>query len=143
MNRRVLLQSGLAGLSGALAPGLAFGDADATAAFPAGFRWGAATAAYQVEGAWQDDGKGESIWDRFSHTPGKVRHDDNGDVGCDSYHRYPDDIALLTELHLGHYRMSISWPRVFPDGHGRVNEKGLDHYRRVIDALLSPCSVRS
>ena len=83
--------------------------------FPDNFIWGAATAAYQIEGAWNEDGKGESIWDRFSHTPGKVHNDDNGDVACDHYHRGRDDITLMRELGLQAYRFSIAWPRVLPE----------------------------
>jgi len=80
--------------------------------FPEGFHWGTATASYQIEGAWKEDGKGESIWDRFAHTPGKVRTGDTGDVACDSYHRYRDDVALMREMNLTSYRFSIAWPRV-------------------------------
>ncbi len=105
--------------------------------FPDNFLWGAATAAYQVEGAWQADGKGESIWDRFSHTPGKVRNGDTGDIACDHYHRYPRDIELMRELGLGAYRFSIAWPRVLPRGRGAVNPAGLDFYDRLVDALLA------
>ncbi len=104
--------------------------------FPKGFHWGAATASYQIEGAWQEDGKGESIWDRFAHTPDRVRGGDTGDVACDSYHRYPEDIALLQAMHLTSYRFSIAWPRIQADGRGPVNPKGIDHYRRLVDALL-------
>ena len=104
--------------------------------FPDGFLWGAATAAYQIEGAADADGKGRSIWDTFSHTPGKVFHGDTGDVACDSYHRYGEDIALLKRLGVGSYRLSLSWPRIQPTGRGEVNAKGLDYYNRVIDGLL-------
>jgi beta-glucosidase len=104
--------------------------------FPSGFIWGAATAAYQIEGAWCDDGKGESIWDRFAHTPGKVKNNDNGDVACDSYHRYPEDIALLKQLNLSSYRYSIAWPRIQATGHGPANSRGLDYYQRLTDAVL-------
>ena len=104
--------------------------------FPEGFLWGAATAAYQIEGAPDVDGKGPSIWDTFSHTPGKTFHGDTGDVACDSYHRYPDDIEMLKRLGVGAYRFSLSWPRIQADGHGVANSKGLDYYNRVIDALL-------
>jgi len=103
--------------------------------FPAGFLWGAATSAYQVEGSPLADGAGPSIWHRFSHTPGLVANDENGDVACDHYHRYEADIALMRELGLGAYRFSVSWSRVLPEGKGRVNEKGLDFYRRLVDAL--------
>ncbi|HSP55488.1 MAG TPA: GH1 family beta-glucosidase [Dehalococcoidia bacterium] len=105
--------------------------------FPAGFTWGTATASYQVEGARDEDGKGESVWDRFSHTPGKVLNGDTGDVACDQYHRFKDDIKLMKELGVGAYRFSISWPRVFPQGKGQVNQKGLDYYNRLVDELLA------
>jgi beta-glucosidase len=104
--------------------------------FPDGFLWGAATAAYQIEGAADADGKGPSIWDTFSHTPGKVYHGDTGDVACDSYHRYPEDIEVLKRLGVGAYRFSLSWSRIQADGRGPVNAKGLDYYHRVVDALL-------
>jgi beta-glucosidase len=104
--------------------------------FPNNFIWGAATAAYQIEGAWNEDGKGESIWDRFSHTPGKVFNNDNGDVACDHYHRWRDDIALMRELGLQAYRFSIAWPRILPEGTGAVNQAGLDFYDRLVDGLL-------
>ena len=101
--------------------------------FPAGFVWGAATAAYQVEGASHADGKGPSIWDRFAHTPGRVTNGETGDVACDHYHRYREDVALMAELGLGAYRFSIAWSRVLPDGAGRVNQAGLDFYDRLVD----------
>ncbi|MEP7190472.1 MAG: family 1 glycosylhydrolase, partial [Roseiflexaceae bacterium] len=104
--------------------------------FPNNFIWGAATAAYQIEGAWDEDGRGESIWDRFSHTPGKVFNNDNGDVACDHYHRWRDDIALMRELGLQAYRFSIAWPRILPEGTGTVNQAGLDFYDRLVDGLL-------
>src|SRR5439155_12843401 len=95
--------------------------------FPADFSWGTAAASYQVEGAWREDGKGESIWDRFAHTPGKIVDGSTGDVACDQYHRYPEDVALLRELGLGAYRFSIAWPRVIPEASGAVNRAGLDY----------------
>ena len=104
--------------------------------FPDGFLWGAATAAYQIEGAPDADGKGPSIWDTFSHTRGATYHGDTGDVACDSYHRFGEDIALLKRLGAGAYRLSLSWPRIQPSGRGPVNAKGLGYYRRVIDGLL-------
>jgi beta-glucosidase len=104
-------------------------------AFPAGFTWGAATAAYQIEGATDADGRGVSVWDTFSRTPGKVRGGDTGDIACDSYRRYPEDAELLGSLGLSSYRFSISWPRIFPDGAGRLNQAGLDHYKALLDAL--------
>jgi len=111
-------------------------ESELLARFPAGFRWGAATAAYQIEGAWDEDGKGESIWDRFSHTPGKVEGGDTGDVACDHYHRWPEDVALMKELNLDAYRFSMSWPRLLPNGRGQVNRAGLDFYSRLVDGLL-------
>jgi beta-glucosidase len=105
--------------------------------FPEGFRWGAATASYQIEGAATADGRGPSIWDTFSHTPGKIRNGDTGDVACDHYHRYREDVALMAELGLHDYRFSIAWPRVVPTGSGAVNEAGLDFYSRLVDELLA------
>jgi beta-glucosidase len=110
-------------------------SADGALPFPDGFTWGASTAAYQVEGAARTDGKGPSIWDTFSHLPGKVRGGDTGDIACDSYHRYREDIALLASFGLNAYRFSISWPRVQPGGRGPVNQKGLDYYRSLVDEL--------
>jgi len=104
--------------------------------FPKGFIWGAATASYQVEGAWDEDGKGESIWDRFSHTPGKVDNGATGDVACDHYHRWRDDVIMMKELGLKAYRFSVAWPRIFPDGRGEVNQTGLDFYNQLVDTLL-------
>jgi beta-glucosidase len=104
--------------------------------FPKGFFWGAATASYQVEGAVHEDGRGESIWDRFAHTPSKIRGAATGDVACDQYHRYKQDIALMKSLNIKSYRFSIAWPRIQPSGRGAVNQLGLDHYSRVVDALL-------
>lgn len=104
--------------------------------FPKGFIWGAATASYQVEGAWDEDGKGESILDRFSHTHGKVDNGDTGDVACDHYHRWRDDVIMMKELGLKAYRFSVAWPRIFPDGRGEVNQTGLDFYNQLVDALL-------
>jgi beta-glucosidase len=105
-------------------------------AFPDGFLWGMATASYQVEGAWNEDGKGESIWDRWTHTVGKIRGAGTGDVACDHYHLYPQDIAMLKRLNQKSYRFSISWARIQPSGRGTVNQKGIDHYKRVMDVLL-------
>ena len=104
--------------------------------FPRNFFWGTATAAYQIEGAWKEDGKGESIWDRFAHTPGKIKNGDTGDVACDSYHRWREDIALMRAMNLNSYRFSISWPRIQPSGSGPANSKGIDYYSRLVDALL-------
>jgi len=105
--------------------------------FPSDFIWGAATAAYQIEGAADEDGRGESVWDRFSATPGKVRNGDSGAVACDFYHRYRDDVALMRDLGLDAFRFSIAWPRVLPEGRGRVNEAGLDFYDKLVDELLA------
>jgi len=105
--------------------------------FPPGFLWGAGTSAYQVEGAAREDGRGRSIWDTFSHTPGKVHAGDTGDVACDSYHRYEEDLDLLSELGVGAYRFSVAWPRVQPTGRGPVNQRGLDYYRALIAGLRS------
>jgi beta-glucosidase len=105
--------------------------------FPDGFLWGTATAAYQVEGAWKEDGKGESIWDRFTHTVGKVKGGTTGDIACDQYRLYPQDIALARRLNQKSYRFSISWPRIQPSGTGAPNMKGIDHYSRLVDVLLS------
>lgn len=106
-------------------------------AFPDGFLWGAATAAYQIEGAWNEDGKGPSIWDTFSHTPGRIQGGDTGDVACDHYHRYGEDVALLVDLGLGSYRFSTAWARVLPEGIGQANPRGLDFYDRLVDALCA------
>lgn len=104
--------------------------------FPQDFRWGAATAAYQIEGAYNEDGRGLSIWDTFCRTPGKVKNGDNGDVACDSYHRYKEDIKHMKELGITTYRFSVSWPRIYPQGRGEPNRKGLDYYHRLVDELL-------
>jgi beta-glucosidase len=112
-------------------------DSGGPVVFPEGFYWGAATASYQIEGAWDEDGKGESVWDRFAHTPGRVKNGDSGDFACDSYHRYDEDVAILRELGLRSYRFSIAWPRIQPIGRGKANQRGLDYYRRLVDALLA------
>lgn len=104
--------------------------------FPDTFVWGCATASYQVEGAAVLDGRGPSIWDTFSHSPGCVDQDQNGDISADQYHRYPEDISLMKWLGLKGYRLSISWSRILPDGEGRLNEAGMRYYERLIDALL-------
>ena len=111
--------------------------------FGPGFRWGVATAAYQIEGAADEDGRGPSVWDVFSAEPGRVRNGDTGAVACDHYHRYGEDVALMRELGVDTYRFSFAWPRVVPEGRGAVNAKGLDFYDRLVDALLEagiePC----
>ena len=137
MNRRDMIRSGLA-----LGAGVAAGSQRAVAApidlsFPKDFAWGCATASYQIEGAVKEDGRGPTNWDVFSHTAGKVTNNDTGDVACDSYHRYADDIALLKALGVKTYRMSIAWSRIFPEGRGKPNAKGIDYYNRVIDGLLA------
>jgi len=104
--------------------------------FPQGFFWGTATAAYQIEGAWQEDGKGESIWDRFAHTPGKIKDGTTADIACDSYHRWKEDVALMRAMNLNSYRFSLAWPRIQPTGRGAANPKGIDYYSRLVDALL-------
>jgi beta-glucosidase len=104
--------------------------------FPENFLWGAATASYQIEGAWDKYGKGESTWDRFSHTPGKIRNGDTGDVANDHYRLWKKDIALMKQIGLRAYRFSTAWPRILPAGRGKVNQKGLDFYDRLVDGLL-------
>jgi beta-glucosidase len=105
--------------------------------FPADFVWGAASASYQIEGAVDEDGRSESIWDRYCATPGKVRNGDSGAIACDFYHRYRGDIALMKQLGLDAFRFSVAWPRIVPDGRGEVNERGLDFYDRLVDELLA------
>lgn len=105
--------------------------------FPAEFLWGCATSSYQIEGACDADGRGPSIWDAFCREPGRVRNGQNGDVACDSYHRWPEDIRLLGELGVDAYRFSTAWPRIQPDGHGAPNAAGIDHYARLVDGLLA------
>jgi len=112
-------------------------QSDAARAFPAGFIWGTATASYQVEGAVKEDGRGPSIWDTFSHTPGKVVNNATGDVANDHYHLYKSDVQLMKSLGVKAYRFSIAWPRVFPNGDGPPNPKGLDFYNRLVDELLA------
>jgi beta-glucosidase len=105
--------------------------------FPDGFKWGTATAAYQIEGALDEDGRGASMWDAFAHTPGNIADGSNADVAVDHYHRYKDDVALMKELGATAYRFSIAWPRIFPEGTGEPNPKGLDFYSRLVDELLA------
>ena len=136
----------VSGVAGAAAlPGRLFASTDeqraaaATASsplsFPQGFLWGSATASYQVEGAFDQDGRGASIWDTFSHTAGKTHNGDTGDIATDSYHRYAEDIALMKDLGLKTCRFSVAWSRIYPNGAGSVNQKGIDHYRRFCEAL--------
>ena len=109
---------------------------DSSYRFPARFTWGVATAALQIEGADKTGGKGESVWDRFASIPGKVANGDTPAVACDHYHRFRQDFALMKRLGYTNYRLSIAWPRIVPDGDGRVNPRGLDFYRRLVDAML-------
>ncbi|HET6675371.1 MAG TPA: family 1 glycosylhydrolase [Nitrospiraceae bacterium] len=146
MSRRELVKSaGIAALgvmastvSAAQSPEKAQASSDCGAAreFPSGFFWGTATSAYQIEGAWNEDGKGPSIWDTYAHTPGKIRDGSTGDVANDHYHRYKEDVALMKDLGATAYRFSISWPRIFPNGTGEPNAKGLDFYSRLVDELV-------
>ena len=137
MNRREILQTGLAfGAGATLRPQNALAD-PIDLSFPKDFRWGCATAAYQIEGAIKEDGRGQTNWDVFSHTPGRVANNDTGDVACDSYPRYAEDTGLLKALGVNSYRMSIAWSRIFPNGRGKPNQKGIDYYNKVVDGLLS------
>jgi beta-glucosidase len=104
--------------------------------FPKNFKWGTATSSYQIEGSWDQDGKGESIWDRFCHTPAKIENGDTGDEACDHYHLWRNDLSLMKALGLKNYRFSIAWPRVIPMGNGKVNQSGLDFYQKLVDGLL-------
>jgi beta-glucosidase len=106
------------------------------ASFPDGFVWGVATSAFQIEGAVNEDGRGASIWDVYAHTPGKIENGDNADVANDHYHRYRDDVRLIKDMGVKAYRFSIAWPRIFPDGDGQINQKGVAFYQRLVDALL-------
>ena len=105
--------------------------------FKSDFIWGASAASYQIEGAAYEDGKGLSVWDVYCRQPGKIHNDDTGDVSCDHYHRYPEDIGIMKEIGLKGYRLSVSWPRIIPSGSGAVNQKGLDFYDKLIDGLLA------
>src|SRR5918993_1803287 len=128
MDRRELVQAGiLLSVHGALGPtAMAMAaEADGSLPFPPDFLWGAATAAYQIEGAWREDGRGLSIWDTFSHTPGNTKNGDTGDVACDSYHRWREDIALMRQFGLKSYRFSVAWPRIQATGRGPTNQADL------------------
>lgn len=105
--------------------------------FPADFLWGAGSAAYQIEGAWNEDGKGPSIWDAFCHAPGHIVNGETGDLAADAYHQFETDLSMIKALGIHSYRFSVSWPRIFPDGRGSVNQKGLDYYDRIVERLLS------
>ena len=126
----------MAGLAQTPAEGHSNPAQGAAATFPDGFRWGVATSAFQIEGAVKEDGRGPSIWDAYAHTPGKIKDGRNADVASDHYHRYRDDVRLMQDIGVKSYRFSIAWPRIFPNGTGRPNAKGLDFYNRLIDALL-------
>ena len=104
--------------------------------FPEKFIWGAATSSYQIEGAWNEDGKGPSVWDVMAHTPGMIKNNETGDVACDHYHRFREDAAIMKEIGLKGYRFSINWPRIFPSGEGKINKKGIEFYNNLIDELL-------
>lgn len=106
-----------------------------TISFPQNFIWGVATSAYQVEGATSEDGRGESIWDRFCTKPGAISDGSSGAVACDSYHRYAEDITIAQQLGVKAYRLSIAWPRIVPQRDGKINQAGIDYYRRLLDAL--------
>jgi beta-glucosidase len=135
---KVVTAAAAAASAGTLLPRFAFGEPmPEPLAYPKGFLWGCATAAYQIEGGATADGRGPSLWDVFAHTPGKTYHGETGDVADDSYHLYKEDVQLLKALGVSTYRFSISWSRIFPDGAGQVNEKGLDYYNRVVDELLA------
>jgi beta-glucosidase len=135
---KTLAGGAAAALAGATLPKFAWAQMPAAKPlrFPDGFLWGCATASYQIEGAVGEDGRKPSVWDTFSHTPGKTFQGDTGDVADDSYHRYKEDIQLLKNLGVKVYRLSVAWTRVFPDGTGAPNPKGLDYYNRVVDELL-------
>src|SRR5262249_54487937 len=105
--------------------------------FPDQFLWGASTSAYQIEGAVNEDGRGPSIWDTFSHQLGHVLDDTTGDGACDHYHRWPEDVALMRDLGIRAYRLSIAWPRILPEGRGKPNPKGLEFYDRLVDAVMA------
>lgn len=139
MDRREFVKAAVTAAGGTMLSGISAAQATPTSSkvlrFPKDFLWGVATSAYQVEGGWNADGKGESIWDRWAHTPGRIKDGTTGDVACDQYHLYKDDVALLKQLNLKSYRFSISWPRVLPQGLGPLNDKGLDYYKRLTDAL--------
>jgi beta-glucosidase len=136
LSRRRLLPAlaGLLGMRGAFHRGAAAAEENL---FPADFVWGASTSSYQIEGAVDEDGRGKSIWDTFSHTPGLVKNDDTGDVACDHYHRWIEDVEWLARGGFNAYRFSVAWPRILPTGAGVVEPRGLDFYDRLVDGLLT------
>ena len=140
MKRRTLIKNSLLGSGFLTTPKpireLFLKDEFTKADFGANFKWGVAAASYQIEGAVKEDGRGPSIWDIFSHTKKKVRHGHTGDVACDFYHRYRDDIGLVRDMNFDVFRFSLAWPRIIPEGHGKVNQKGLDFYKGVIDTCI-------
>ncbi|MEX0811144.1 MAG: GH1 family beta-glucosidase [Chitinophagales bacterium] len=141
MDRREMLKNSILGSSGMLmAPDnlakLVVGEEFRAADFGKNFKWGTATAAYQIEGAWDKDGKGPSIWDTFTHEKGNVLNFDNGDVACDFYNNYKQDIDFVRQMNMDVFRFSVSWPRILPKGSGQINQKGIDFYHRVIDTCL-------
>lgn len=144
MNRREVVKAlGLASTGGLLMPNIMAKQLMRPLASPIkrsdfgqNFKWGAATAAYQIEGAWNEDGKGPSIWDTFTHKKGKIHQNQNADFACDFYHNYPSDIGFVRQMNMDVFRFSISWSRVLPNGTGVVNQKGLDFYHRVVDSCL-------
>src|SRR5215472_10022607 len=148
LSRRNLIKLTGAATIGLPATGFASGGATSTSdqtssqpsntrTFPKGFYWGVGTSSYQIEGAWNEDGKGLSIWDTYTHKPGNIKNNDTGDVANDHYHRYKEDVGLMKSIGASAYRFSISWPRIFPNGTGQPNAKGLDFYDRLVDELVA------
>lgn len=137
MPSRLTRRTWMIGAGAAALAATAYGSAHTTAGFPDGFRWGTATSAYQVEGATREDGRGPSIWDTFAAEPGRVRDGSTGETSVDHYHRYKEDVALMKWIGARTYRFSVAWPRIFPEGRGKANPKGLDFYDRLVDELLA------
>jgi beta-glucosidase len=136
MPRRGLLAAAVGLIAAGRVPRSSTAAAD-DGVFPADFVWGASTASYQIEGAVDEDGRGKSIWDVFSHTPGRVKNGDTGDIACDHYHRWRADIDLLARGNFSAYRFSTAWPRILPSGGGAVEQRGLDFYERLVDGLIA------